>query len=181
MVRVETIYHMSSSAEMLYGIGQSNGAGPAFWLFNLVVMFFVLDSLCKGMGFTSPWGRNKYKSCGLGYVDDVMLGCTAVDNVVDNDDIIIATESEEKQVMKEITNMGQIWESMLHTNGGLLELKKCYWILISWKWTKGVASLKTMDEVQGSMKVKYTETGENVTIPRKSVGLHRVYSAVTLR
>ena len=58
---------------------------------------------------------------------------------------------------------------MLHANGGLLELKKCYWILISWKWTKGVASLKTMDEVQGSMKVKYTETGENVTIPRKSV------------
>ena len=160
---------MSSSAEMLYGIGQGNGAGPAFWLSNLVVMFFVLDSLCKGMGFTSPWGGKKYKSCGLGYVDDVTLGCTAVDNVVDNDDIIIATESEEKQVMKEITNMGQIWESMLHTNGGLLELKKCYWILISWKWTKGVASLKTMDEVQGSMKVKYTETGENVTIPRKSV------------
>ena len=61
---------MSMGTETLYGIGQGNGAGPAFWLSNLIVMFFVLDSLCKGMNFVSPNGKKHHKSTGLGYVDD---------------------------------------------------------------------------------------------------------------
>ena len=161
--------YMSSGAEMLYGIGQGNGAGPAFWLSNLIVMFFVLDTMCSGMRFQSPWGGHKHQSNGLSYVDDVTLGCTADDDNVDNDDIVDVTGMEERQVIRDITYAGQVWESMLHTNGGLLELKKCYWILISWKWIRGVATLKTVEDVPATMEVKYTETNSNVTIPRKNV------------
>ena len=32
-------YFQSTATEVLYGIGQGNGAGPAFWLANLIVMF----------------------------------------------------------------------------------------------------------------------------------------------
>ena len=128
-------FFVSTATQTLYGIGQGNGAGPVFWLSNLIVMFTILNEVCKGMRFKSPWKRNSYKSMGLGYVDDVTLGCTT-QSEVGNEDIIHTTVQEEQEVIEEITAMGQTWETMLNTNGGLLELKKCYWILLSWKWVK---------------------------------------------
>ena len=84
--------YSSSSVELLYGIGQVNGAGPAFWLSNLIVMFFVLDKLCSGMRFSSPWGDTSSKSTGIGYVDDVTLGCATDDCRVENDEIVANTK-----------------------------------------------------------------------------------------
>ena len=160
----------STSTEMLYGIGQGNGAGPAFWLATLIVMFCVLDELCIGMSFTSPWGTSTHRSTGLGYVDDVTLGTTTnVSDDANNDDIIQMTEDEEHQVHKNMTVMGQNWETMLHTNGGLLELKKCFWILISWKWIKGVAVMKSAHEITKELTIKQTEDSREITIPMKDV------------
>ena len=124
--------YFSTGTEMLYGIGQGNGAGPAFWLATLIVMFFVLDDLCHGMSFTSPSGNTTHRSTGLGYVDDVTLGTTTQNNKkISNDEIVQNTEDEENKVHKDITKMGQYRETMLHTNGGMLELKKYFWIFIS--------------------------------------------------
>ena len=67
-------FFVSTATQTLYGIGQGNGAGPAFWLSNLIVMLTILNEVCKGMRFKSPWKRNSYKSMDLGYVDDVTLG-----------------------------------------------------------------------------------------------------------
>ena len=71
---------------MLYGIRQGNGDGPAFWLSNLIVIFMVLDTLNSGMQFRSPNKSRTYKSIGMGYVDDVTLGCTTI-NETSNEDI----------------------------------------------------------------------------------------------
>ena len=65
--------------------------------------------------------------------------------------------------------MGQNWEKMLNTNGGLLELKKCYWLIISWKWKEGVAHLKEVKELDATMTIRQTEGDKEITIPRKSV------------
>ena len=161
-------FFVSTATQTLYGIGQGNGAGPAFWLSNLIVMFTILNEVCKGMRFKSPWKRNSYKSMGLGYVDDVTLGCTT-QSEVGNEDIIHTTVQEEQEVIEEITAMGQTWETMLNTNGGLLELKKCYWILLSWKWVKGIATLKNKEEVEAQMRIRQTEKNDTIIIPRKSV------------
>ena len=152
---------------MLYGIGQGNGAGPAFWLSNLIVMFLVLETLCVGMRFQSPWGV-LYRSIGLGYVDDVTLGCTSSQKVK-NDEVKAICEEEEREIIETISDIGQKWEEMLFTNGGRLELKKCHWILLSWKWIRGVAKLKCVQEVHAEMKIRQTEDGTEVVIPRKSV------------
>ena len=109
--------------ENLFGIGQGNGAGPAFWLSNLIIMFTVLDKLCKGMRFSSPFQDVSHVSTGLGYVDDVTLGTTADKVNNDNDEIRNNADVEEQMVHREISKIGQTWEQMLHTNGGLLDLK----------------------------------------------------------
>ena len=160
-------FYMSSGAEMLYGIGQGNGAGPAFWLSNLIVMFLVLETFCMGMQFESPWGMI-YRSVGLGYVDDVTLGCTST-RKVSNEEIRDTCKEEEKAVVQEITEMGRRWEEMLFTNGGRLELTKCHWILISWKWIRGVATMKRVEEVPAMMKIIQSESNNEVVIPRKAI------------
>ena len=78
---------------------------------------------------------------GAGYVDDVTLGCTSTIEC-DNESILDSIPAEETEVIRDVEDMGQKWEKMLFANGGLLELRKCCWILISWRWLKGVAILK---------------------------------------
>ena len=161
--------YMASSGELLFGIGQGNGAGPAFWLTNLVVMFFVLETMCRGMGFRSPWKKLTHRSPGLGYVDDVTLGCTLEEGDIGNDEVIDVSNDEERRVVSEISDMGQRWEEMLFANGGRLELKKCHWLLIAWKWVRGVAYLKSIEDSPAVMTITQTEDGTRVTIPRTSV------------
>ena len=162
--------YMATGGELLYGIGQGNGAGPAFWLSNLVVMFLVMETMCRGMGFQSSWNKLMHTSPGLGYVDDVTLGCTLEDENIPNDEIISKSTEEELKVVETITDMGQKWEEMLFTNGGRLELKKCHWLLVSWKWIRGVARMKRIEEAPAIMKIRQTEEDSDVIIRRTTVG-----------
>ena len=115
-------------------------------------MFAVLDQICTGMTFTSPDGNNSHQSTGFGYVDDVTLGTTIEQNPnINNDNIKEYSEAEEKKVHEDISSMGQNWERMLHTNGGMLELRKCYWVFIVWKWVRGEAKMKKLKRRIGNL------------------------------
>ena len=162
--------YTSTRKETLYGIGQGNGAGPAFWLTTLIIMFNVLDKVCKGIRFRSPDGNTTHKSTGLGYVDDVTLGATAGDEQeVTNDEVRETAMEEEEKVHAAITITGQHWETMLHINGGLLELKKCFWVFIAWKWPKGVGTMKTANEILWELNIRQSEDNTEVKIPMKDV------------
>ena len=58
---------------------------------------------------------------------------------------------------------------MLHTNGGLLELNKCYWVMIAWKWIRGLAVMKTANEMDIDLKIKQTDDGKEIMIPKKDI------------
>ena len=64
--------------------------------------------------------------------------------------------------------MSQLWEKLLYITGGRLELSKCYWIPISWKWSKGKATLVTKPPRQKELFLTESETGELIMIPRKT-------------
>ena len=116
---------VGTCAAILYGIGQGNGAGPAFWLSHLVVMFLVLDTLSYGLQFKSPDGKTTHKSPGMGFVDDVTLGCT-YNNQNRSNDTNTLKKDVSNEVVKQITSSTHHWEKMLYTDGGRLELTKCY-------------------------------------------------------
>ena len=53
-------------------------------------------------------------------------------------------------LVSKMTNMAQMWEWLLWTSGGALNLKKCYWFLVSWKWTKtGKLKMQMITEMPG--------------------------------
>jgi len=151
--------YMGNENHPLFGIGQGNGAGPATWLSHSVVMFQVLSDLSDGIIFVSPDGETNFTSPGTGFVDDVTLGVTANDDDEDED--------REQNVIVNITSIATYWEKMLYTNGGRLELKKCFWILVSWRWKQGKPVMKSMDE-HTRLTIRQSESNEVVTIERKN-------------
>ena len=97
-----------------------------------------LGLLNDGVIFFSPDGEVKFQSPGIGFVDDVTLCVTA--------NLDYEGSEREEDLIKNINLIATYWEQMLYTNGGRLELKKCFWILITWKWKHGKPIMTTLDD-----------------------------------
>lgn len=140
----------------LFGIGQGNGGGPAIWLAHLTVMFTALSAICNGLIMTCIEGIKKLTTVGTGYVDDVTL--------------FVFTKSSdpqtEKQVHKQIKFIATKWEKLLYLTGGKLELTKCFWLPITWRWKKGEPVMNTNERGAIQLKIKESESGNRILIPR---------------
>ena len=121
--------HISTTKkQVLYGIGQGNGGGPAMWIAHLTVMFSALSAVCHGFAMTCVEQLSRVFTVGTGYVDNVTLGIS-----------IPRDQSQtETKVHRHIKRIGQLWERLLFITGGRLELSKCFWVPITWKWRQGI-------------------------------------------
>ena len=153
-------YIQSTVDEVLYGIGQGNGGGPGMWVSQLTVMFQVVQKIAVGIKFKAPTLEEVYETVGLGFVDDVALGTSIEDEAVVHQ-IDQATEATK--------DMAQKWEILLHTNGGKLELSKCFWIIFAWGWRGGKPKLKKKQEIWTEMKIRQSSDGKKIVIPLKDV------------
>lgn len=65
--------------------------------------------------------------------------------------------------------MSQLWEQLLCISGGFLELTKCFWVPINWKWVKGKPTMKSIRSYRGKqLHLIESETKEAVLIPQIS-------------
>ena len=143
---------------VLHGIGQGNGGGPAMWIAHLTVMFHALSSVCVGFAVQCVQGIQSMCTVGTGYVDDVTLGLS-----VPRDQ-----PQTEHMIYKHIQRMSQLWEHLLYITGGRLELSKCFWIPISWKWTAGQPRLVSKKVLRRNLLLRESESRDLIEIPRKT-------------
>ena len=148
----------TTKKRVLHGIGQGNGGGPAMWISHLSVMFAAISSVCWGFALSCVQSLLFVATVGTGYVDDVTLGLT-----VPRDQ-----QQTEAQVFKHIKRMGQLWETLLFITGGRLELSKCFWIPITWKWHCGKPKLIFKQTRSRTLKLWESESDSLIRIPRKS-------------
>jgi hypothetical protein len=47
----------------------------------------------------------------------------------------------------------QLWERLLFASGGRLQLPKCFYYLIVWKWTDGDAAMMSIEELNASISL----------------------------
>ena len=60
--------------------------------------------------------------------------------------------------------MAQMWERLLWVSSGGLNLKKCYWFAVSWKWTKtGKPSMETI-AVTLDLKIRLTQGDDHASM-----------------
>ena len=148
----------TTKKRVLHGIGQGNGGGPAIWISHLTVMFAAISSVCMGFALTCIQSILAVATVGTGYVNDVTLGLSVPRDQPQN----------EYHVFKHIKRMGQLWEKLLFITGGRLELSKCFWIPITWKWQGGTPTLIIKQARAHSLRLWESESDESIHIPRKS-------------
>ena len=147
----------TTKANTLHGIGQGNGGGPGMWISHLTIMFSALSAVCWGFVLKCVQNISAVTTVGTEYVDDVTLGLTVPEG----------SAQTESNVRQHIKRMAQLWEQLLYITGGRLELSKCFWVPISWKWNQGVPRMVRKIGRNKELFIKESESKEYVCIPHR--------------
>jgi hypothetical protein len=98
------------------------------------------------MHLRSADGSVTTTSRGNAFVDDAGLGCTATPAA----DIPMARRST-VAIVSNLQALAQQWERLLFSTGGALNLQKCFWYIVSWKWKGSKPSLETALDLPASL------------------------------
>ncbi len=117
----------------LFGTGQGSGASPAVWLILVVTLMNTLDCIIpQRMQFSSPDSTLRHSRLIDAFVDDTSVGFTDQTGSASLADLTAR-----------LAHIAQRWEKLLFYSGGSLNLKKCSWYVLHWKWEKGRPTLTT--------------------------------------
>lgn len=147
-------YYRSTKEAMLFGTGQGSGASPAVWLSISVVLLASLHRLIKrGMRFATPSDHIHVERMSDSFVDDTQNGLN---------DAHLPTPLRLDQLIRNLEHMAQSWERLLYSSGGALELSKCFYCIVYWKWIKGLPTMLRTDEMAHITPIRLT-SGYNLT------------------
>ena len=147
----------------IYGTGQGSGNSPVIWCFVSSKPFQCYEDEAHGMMFYSPDGSISFSMAIIGFVDDTTC-ITAGDPSKPLVDML--------QCMQEDA---QLWNDLLWSSGGALELPKCGYHTIYYSFdASGIPRLTHHHDHQVTIQ---SATGDaipicqkNIFTPRKNLG-----------
>jgi hypothetical protein len=126
-------YYKSVDGKILFGTGQGSGASPAAWLTISIVLLASLHTLIdRGMLFKTPDGTTTVERYSDAFVDDAQNGLNNAHQ---------ATPWTISDLSRCLAHMSQTWEKLLFSSGGALELSKCFYYIVYWKWVDGLPGI----------------------------------------
>jgi hypothetical protein len=109
----------------IHGTGQGSCSSPAIWLMISSFLMDLLNKNAHGIKMHDFTTTSYIQQWIEGFVDD-----TSIFTNLDHGD-------ENLNKLKEkIQHDGQIWANFLRISGGSLEMSKCFFYILSWKWDK---------------------------------------------
>lgn len=157
----------------IHGSGQGSCASPALWLLISSILLTVFDNKAQGMVQFDVTNERQKRTSAEGFVDDVAL-FTNVHALIDTE-LPILREALSKDI--------NTWQHILAGSGGKLELIKCFYYILMWKFNKmGDPIPLTKDELHnlGHTDITITDpdTKEQVVLEHRSVDdVHRTLGA----
>ena len=114
---------MTSFFLLILGMMQGSAAISAFWALSSSLLLAMLQQCYKPTRFPSPRAHVCTARNGKANMDDMALWKLTMTSTIST-------------LVQSMNVMAQMWERLLWVSGGGLNLKKCYWFAVSWKWTK---------------------------------------------
>ncbi|KAI2502417.1 hypothetical protein MHU86_12074 [Fragilaria crotonensis] len=118
----------SHSTDMpIYGTGQGSGNSPMIWCFLSSLLYDCYDLKAYPAQYCNPDWSNQSRITMIGFVDD------------SNGQVNSFYETEDSAHLQELIRKAQHnasqWSSLLHATGGALELSKCSYHVMYWKFS----------------------------------------------
>jgi hypothetical protein len=162
---IGTQHHSHNNPSPIYGSGQGASDAPARWAFMCDLLIEVYKDWGSDAIIKSPIGNHTTNQKISGFVDDISTLQIRHVNTIKFLILLLQTDT-------------QLWEQLLHTSGGKLEIEKCRFALIKWYFDKkGVAQL--LNTQPSLLHVKDSDTNKIQHIPQintstsyKYVGVH---------
>jgi hypothetical protein len=134
--------YQHSATTPIHGTGQGSCASPAIWLMISSILMQILTRNSFGMTMLDV---KKYKEeiCQIieGYVNDTPIFTN------DNGENIAT-------IIEKLESDGTWWAGLLNSSGGGLELTKCFYYLLSWKWDYKGNPIPETNEEQLSKRIE---------------------------
>jgi hypothetical protein len=159
---VTTYQH--SAETPIHGTGQGSCASPAIWLIISSILMDCLSDLGGGMTMIDVCSNNALQQWIDGFVDDTslftnLLNKTSTDNV--------------PLLCKYLQNDMIIWKNLLEASGGKLELSKCFYYILSWKFDQegnGIPMSISDQRARNVTQISITDhTDSHIPITQKEV------------
>jgi hypothetical protein len=154
-----TEYYQHTNKNPINGTRQGSCASPAIWLLLSSLLIKILKEKANGMCMSDVIGHiNIVKEIIEGFIDDTSIFTNdSTDNL--------------KLLLEKLQQDGTIWAKLLEASGGQLEISKCFYYLLSWKWdTKGNPVPNTLQEQQNVLHSEGIKLGEHDKILRPKRG-----------
>lgn len=133
-----------SNTGLIHGTGQGSCASPCIWLVLCSILMDCLQNNSKGMTIVDIITNNKeFKQWIDGYVDDTALFANLTMSIISH------LAQSTRDLAENLNEIATIWNGLLEASGGKLELSKCFYYLLNWKFDiEGRYSYESLEEQQ---------------------------------
>ena len=151
----------------LGGLGQGNGAAPPSFTAVCSLLVMAYQTMGHGIKIETAWSGYVFFLAAIIYVDDTdLLHWVQRGGMSDT------------EFLEQVQSATLDWGKLAIASGGSLKPEKCFWYFISWKFHKGVAQYKTIDELPAQQLLIPSPDGslhsialKEVTDSRKTLGV----------
>ena len=155
-------FYKHTNETPVHGSGQGSCASPTLWLLISTILMRCLEKGAPGMAIDSiQKDVQTLRSIIDGFVDDTSLFTNIpfhLNNMID--------------AIRNLQGATETWAELLEASGGKLELSKCFYYILNWKFnTDGEPLPMTIQDQQElnypTITIRDSETGEEIKINQK--------------
>jgi hypothetical protein len=128
-----------------------------------------MDKNIHGLSFPNAFTLEEVTRFGDAFVDDSHFGVTS--QHIHNDSLSMAENiaKHEEQCLLDIKILSQAYERLLWSTRGALNILKCSWVFITWRWNHGYATMATIAQSPGSLQLTSGKSQVLQTVPRLEI------------
>jgi hypothetical protein len=150
----------------LHGTGQGSGNSPVIWCFISSKLFQAYNTKAHGITFSSPTGDTSLRVSIIGFVDD----STCITEGLPGGTL--------KELLFRMEEDAQLWNDLLWSSGGKLELPKCSYHVIYYDFeSSGVPIMRHRHNFSLDLKDAHNQsipiTPHNIYQPHKTLGHYK--------